>query len=103
MKKWVYAHIGKKLALYMTPSPHLKPKFCIKGCHNLEVYLHLIDGFHSEGSRTFREAERDIALVNKTTGMLKKKLRIPKKWCKAHNYKGLVFNRATGRGVKPGK
>ena len=47
MRKWACTHVGKKLVLDMTSSPYLKPKFCYRDCHNLEVFLHLIYGMGS--------------------------------------------------------
>ncbi|KAM3700897.1 hypothetical protein ACB094_05G131900 [Castanea mollissima] len=96
---WVYRHVGSQLKLDMFMSPYLKRESDLIGSHNLEIYLHLLDGFLGK-QRKFRwNAQRDVALVNKTTDMLIEELRIPKFWYQLP-YKGLVLNKH-GRWVKP--
>ena len=101
MRKWVYTHVGEELALDITSSPHLKPKFSYKDCHDLEIYLHLIDRLHNKDSG-FRGGERDIALVNKNTGMLIQEIGIPENWYQVP-HKGLIFNTIIGRWIKPNR
>ncbi|KAM3700899.1 hypothetical protein ACB094_05G132100 [Castanea mollissima] len=96
---WVYRHVGSELKLDMFMSPYLKRESYLIGSHNLEIYLHLLDGFLGK-QRKFRwNARRDVALVNKSTDMLIEELRIPKFWYQLP-YKGLVLNKP-GRWVKP--
>ncbi|XP_030972286.1 phospholipase A1-Igamma1, chloroplastic-like [Quercus lobata] len=98
---WVYRHVGSQLELDMFMSPYLKRESDLIGSHNLEIYLHHVDGFLSK-QRKFRwNARRDVALVNKTTDMLIEELRIPKFWYQLP-YKGLVLNKH-GRWVKPSR
>lgn len=97
--KWLYRHVGTELKLDMSLSPYLKREFDLLGFHNLEVYLHLTDGFHDTQSKFRWNARRDVALANKFSDMLIEELRIPENWFQVPN-KGLVFNRHD-RWVKP--
>jgi pimeloyl-ACP methyl ester carboxylesterase len=67
---WVYVHAGDELALDVAASNHLKQSLDVQGFHNLDVYLHLLDG----------GARRDVALVNRSSGMLKHENGIPERW-----------------------
>ncbi|CAL1402988.1 unnamed protein product [Linum trigynum] len=98
---WIYRHVGRKLELHVSSSPYLKKEFEIAGSHNLEVYLHLVDGYVSKGAKFRWNARRDLALVNKSTDMLIPELKIPEFWYHLP-YKGLVLNKY-GRWVKPGR
>ncbi|XP_074592534.1 phospholipase A1-Igamma1, chloroplastic-like [Curcuma longa] len=99
--EWVYEHVGVELGLDVKSSPFLKHGVDVAGFHNLETYLHLVDGFMSRELSFRREARRDVALVNKASGMLRDDLRIPPNWNQAAN-KGMVCN-AYGRWVKPAR
>ncbi|KAF6169614.1 hypothetical protein GIB67_004006 [Kingdonia uniflora] len=87
----VYTHVGTELKLDVGTSPYLKHKFDLGGFHSLETYLHLIDGFLSSNSPFRENARRDVALVNKGSGMLVDDLRIPESWNQDLN-KGLQLN-----------
>ncbi|KAK3135576.1 hypothetical protein QOZ80_5BG0420590 [Eleusine coracana subsp. coracana] len=76
---WVYVHAGDELVLHVAASAHLKRSVDMQGFHNLQVYLHLLDG----------GARRDVALVNKSAGMLRHEMRIPSRWFQRLN-KGLT-------------
>ncbi|KAJ4807940.1 Alpha/beta-Hydrolases superfamily protein [Rhynchospora pubera] len=97
----LYTHYGYELNLEVKSSPYLKQMFDLVGYHNLEMYLHLVDGhISSNGSEKFREdAKRDVALVNKWSGMLKKETLVPSCWYQPA-FKGLVCNKL-GRWVIP--
>lgn len=97
--KWVYRHVGTELKLDMSSSPYLKREFDLAGFHNLEIYMHLTDGYEGKKSKYRWNARRDLALVNKSSDMLIEELRIPEYWYQVSN-KGLVFN-SHGRWVKP--
>lgn len=96
---WVYSHVGLELGLDARSSPYLKKGLDIPGFHNLETYLHLVDGYLSPDTEFRPDAKRDVALVNKASGMLRGELRIPPCWGQTAN-KGLVCN-AYGRWVQP--
>ncbi|KAK8581059.1 hypothetical protein V6N13_144104 [Hibiscus sabdariffa] len=99
--KWIYRHVGRQLKLDVLMSPYLTRDPDYTGSHNLETYLHLLDGYISKTSRFRWNARRDVALVNKTTDMLIKELKIPEFWYQKP-FKGLVLNQY-GRWVKPGR
>lgn len=96
---FVYRHVGTQLKLDAFVSPYLKHESDICGCHNLEIYLHLLDGYASKRSKFRWNARRDLALVNKSSDMLIEELKIPEFWYQLP-YKGLVRNKY-GRWVKP--
>ena len=97
---WAYAHAGVDLEVDTSSSPYLKHKMAdLPGFHNLETYLHLVDGLGSLVGAFRSEARRDLALVNKASGLLRDELRIPAFWYQSAN-KGLVQN-AHGRWVLP--
>ncbi|XP_022777264.1 phospholipase A1-Igamma1, chloroplastic-like [Durio zibethinus] len=99
--KWIFRHVGTQLKLDAHMSPYLRRDPDYTGSHNLETYLHLLDGYISKTSKFHWNARRDVALVNKTTDMLIKELRIPEFWYEKP-FKGLVLNKY-GRWVKPGR
>ncbi|XVF87102.1 hypothetical protein PTKIN_Ptkin18bG0092900 [Pterospermum kingtungense] len=99
--KWIYRHVGTQLKLDVLISPYLRRDPDLSGSHNLETYLHLLDGYVSKTSKFRWNARRDVALVNKTTDMLIKELKIPDFWYQTP-FKGLVLNKY-GRWVKPGR
>ncbi|XP_073142081.1 phospholipase A1-Igamma3, chloroplastic [Henckelia pumila] len=97
---WSYAHVGVELALDHTHSPFLKMNVDIRGAHNLEVHLHLLDGFHGKEIRDFSSAmKRDIALVNKSCDALKGEYGVPPFWWQ-DEHKGLTRS-SDGRWVMP--
>ncbi|KAJ0082739.1 hypothetical protein Patl1_11183 [Pistacia atlantica] len=98
---WVYRHVGVQLKIDKVVSPYLKQDSDLSGSHNLELYLHLLDGYLSKKSKFRWNARRDIALVNKSSDMLIEELRIPEFWYQLP-HKGLVLNKH-GRWVKPGR
>ncbi|XP_031285903.1 phospholipase A1-Igamma1, chloroplastic-like [Pistacia vera] len=98
---WVYRHVGVQLKIDKMKSPYLKQDSDLSGSHNLELYLHLLDGYLSKKSKFRWNARRDIALVNKSSDMLIEELRIPEFWYQLP-HKGLVLNKH-GRWVKPGR
>lgn len=98
--EWVYTHVGTELKLDVRSSPYVKTSnLNLPGFHNLETYLHLVDGFLSSTTAFRENARRDVALVNKSCDMLVDELRIPHCWYQLSN-KGLVCNEH-GRWVKP--
>ncbi|XP_031285839.1 phospholipase A1-Igamma1, chloroplastic-like [Pistacia vera] len=98
---WVYRHVGVQLKIDKVISPYLKQDSDLSGSHNLELYLHVLDGYLSNKSKFRWNARRDIALVNKSGDMLIEELRIPEFWYQLP-HKGLVLNKH-GRWVKPGR
>ncbi|XP_008784887.2 phospholipase A1-Igamma1, chloroplastic [Phoenix dactylifera] len=97
--EWVYTHVGLELGLDVRSSPYLKKGLDIPGFHSLETYLHLVDGYLSSDTEFRVDAKRDVALVNKASGMLREELRIPPCWHQSAN-KGMACN-SYGRWVPP--
>ncbi|KAK8963132.1 hypothetical protein KSP40_PGU017401 [Platanthera guangdongensis] len=98
--EWVYAHVGDELTLDITGSPYLKKgAWDLAGFHGLETYLHLVDGYERPEAGFRAGARRDVALVNKASGLLRVELGIPASWHQREN-KGMVRNEF-GRWVLP--
>ncbi|XP_077219373.1 phospholipase A1-Igamma3, chloroplastic-like [Tasmannia lanceolata] len=89
--QWSYAYVGVELMLYHTNSPFLKATFDLVCSHNLEVLLHLIDGYHGKGHKFSLDNKRDIALVNKDGDFLRDEYCVPPQWKQDPN-KGMVRN-----------
>ncbi|GLJ43059.1 hypothetical protein SUGI_0893850 [Cryptomeria japonica] len=53
--------------------------------HNLEVYLHALDGFQGNNNLPFKPSGRDPALVNKYSDLLIESLQIPSEWWAKRN------------------
>ncbi|CAH9086577.1 unnamed protein product [Cuscuta europaea] len=70
---WAYSHVGSELRVDTTMSPFLKPNADVACCHDLEAYLHLVDGFWAS-DRPFRSnAKRSLVrLVNEQRSNIKK-------------------------------
>lgn len=84
---WVYTHVGFELSLDIKNSPYLKKGLDFSGFHSLETYLHLVDGFLGSGTGFRSNAKRDLALVNKSCGLLREELHVPVCW---YTNKGIV-------------
>lgn len=96
---WSYAHVGVELALDHNDSPFLKSSIDPNCSHNLEAYLHLVDGFHGKGKKFKLATKRDIALVNKSCNFLKNEYGVPPNWRQDEN-KGMVRS-SDGRWMVP--
>ncbi|KAG0562458.1 hypothetical protein KC19_9G148200 [Ceratodon purpureus] len=84
---WTYSHVGVKLELNDKHSKHLnQEKSASWTTHNLEVYLHLVDGY----GRYDKLPIRDLVLVNKRCGFLKDDKFVPEEWWQLKN-KGLQY------------
>ncbi|KAL4038602.1 hypothetical protein IC575_002224 [Cucumis melo] len=85
-----YVHVGVLLKLDHLDSPYLR-RSTDPGCsHNLEAYLHLLDGYQGKGMKFERAIGRDPALVNKSCDFLEDKYVVPPKWRQDEN-KGMVY------------
>ncbi|GLJ29531.1 hypothetical protein SUGI_0582290 [Cryptomeria japonica] len=67
-----YCHVGRELRVNNKNSPYLKPDADMACCHDLEAYLHLVDGFLSSSIPFRSTAKRDILrlLVNQKSNVL---------------------------------
>lgn len=57
---WAYCHVGTELRVDNKHSPYLKPDADMNCCHDLEAYLHLVDGYLSSNCPFRATAKRDI-------------------------------------------
>ncbi|KAL2329222.1 hypothetical protein Fmac_022649 [Flemingia macrophylla] len=96
---WSYAHVGREMAVDHRESPFLKASNDLVGAHNLEVHLHLVDGYHGKGKRFLLASKRDIALVNKSCDFLRSEYGVPPHWRQDEN-KGMV-RAPDGRWILP--
>ncbi|KAK6262842.1 hypothetical protein QUC31_008658 [Theobroma cacao] len=58
---WAYSHVGTELRVDTKMSPYLKPNADVACCHDLEAYLHLVDGFWSSNCPFRANAKRSLA------------------------------------------
>ncbi|KAL5995252.1 Phospholipase A1-Igamma3, chloroplastic [Asimina triloba] len=101
---WSYAHVGVELPLDHSRSPFVKVMgMDLGGAHNLELHLHLVDGYNGKGREYCwqqpNKPQRDLALVNKDSDCLKEEFGVPPYWRQDRN-KGLV-RAVDGRWVVP--
>ncbi|KAE8708526.1 Phospholipase A1-Ibeta2 [Hibiscus syriacus] len=57
---WAYSHVGTELRVDTKMSPYLKPDADVACCHDLEAYLHLVDGFLSSNCPFRSNAKRSL-------------------------------------------
>ncbi|GMJ11005.1 phospholipase A I beta 2, DAD1-Like Lipase 1 [Hibiscus trionum] len=58
---WTYSHVETELRIDHKMSPYLKPNADVACCHDLEAYLHLVDGFLSSNCPFRSNAKRSLA------------------------------------------
>ncbi|KAK6935123.1 Fungal lipase-like domain [Dillenia turbinata] len=75
---WAYAHVGTELRLDTKMSPYLKPDADVACCHDLEAYLHLVDGFLASNCPFRANAKRSLVRLVHEQGSNMKKLYINK-------------------------
>ncbi|XP_061354835.1 phospholipase A1-Ibeta2, chloroplastic-like [Gastrolobium bilobum] len=56
-----YSHVGTELRVDTKMSPYLKPDADMACCHDLEAYLHLVDGFLASNCPFRANAKRSLA------------------------------------------
>ncbi|KAL3329578.1 hypothetical protein AABB24_033768 [Solanum stoloniferum] len=57
---WAYAHVGTELRVDTRMSPFLKPDADVACCHDLEAYLHLVDGYFASNCPFRANAKRSL-------------------------------------------
>ncbi|XP_054792498.1 phospholipase A1-Ibeta2, chloroplastic-like [Prosopis cineraria] len=68
-----YTHVGVELRVDTKMSPYLKPNADMACCHDLEAYLHLVDGFLASNCPFRANAKRSLArLMQDQTSNMKK-------------------------------
>ncbi|KAG6472966.1 hypothetical protein ZIOFF_070446 [Zingiber officinale] len=73
-----YAHVGRELVVDSQSSPYLRPDADLSCCHDLEAYLHLVDGFRAAGGPFRENAKRSLARLLSQQGANIKKLYLNK-------------------------
>ncbi|XP_009789580.1 phospholipase A1-Ibeta2, chloroplastic-like [Nicotiana tabacum] len=70
---WAYSHVGTELRVDTRMSPFLKPDADIACCHDLEAYLHLVDGYLASNCPFRANAKRSLAkLLNEQKSNIKR-------------------------------
>lgn len=69
-----YSHVGTELRVDTKMSPYLKPNADVACCHDLEAYLHLVDGFLASNCPFRANAKRSLARLVQDQGSNVKKL-----------------------------
>ncbi|GAY62137.1 hypothetical protein CUMW_215440 [Citrus unshiu] len=71
--EWAYSHVGTELRVDTKMSPYLKPNADVACCHDLEAYLHLVDGFMASDCPFRANAKRSLVkLLNDQRSNVKK-------------------------------
>ncbi|KAB2632397.1 phospholipase A1-Ibeta2 [Pyrus ussuriensis x Pyrus communis] len=73
-----YSHVGTELRVDTKMSPYLKPNADVACCHDLEAYLHLVDGFLASNCPFRENAKRSLVRLLRDQGSNVKKLYISK-------------------------
>ncbi|XP_010258763.1 PREDICTED: phospholipase A1-Ibeta2, chloroplastic [Nelumbo nucifera] len=73
-----YSDIGTELRVDSKMSPYLKPNADVACCHDLEAYLHLVDGFLASNCPFRANAKRSLVRLLNEQGSNVKKLYISK-------------------------
>ncbi|KAK6117466.1 hypothetical protein DH2020_048793 [Rehmannia glutinosa] len=70
---WAYTHVGTELKVDTKMSPFLKPNADVACCHDLEAYLHLVDGFLASNCPFRPNAKRSLwKLLNEQRSNVKR-------------------------------
>lgn len=69
-----YSHVGVELRVDTKMSPYLKPNADMACCHDLEAYLHLVDGFLASNCPFRSNAKRSLVRLLQDQGSNVKKL-----------------------------
>ncbi|KAG9151155.1 hypothetical protein Leryth_002726 [Lithospermum erythrorhizon] len=70
---WAYSHVGTELRVDTKKSPFLKPNADVSCCHDLEAYLHLVDGYLASNCPFRANAKRSLSkLLNEQKSNIKK-------------------------------
>ncbi|XP_014519255.1 phospholipase A1-Ibeta2, chloroplastic [Vigna radiata var. radiata] len=69
-----YSHVGSELRVQTKMSPYLKPDADMACCHDLEAYLHLVDGFLASNCPFRANAKRSLARLMQDQSANVKKL-----------------------------
>ncbi|XP_049412697.1 phospholipase A1-IIdelta-like [Solanum stenotomum] len=86
-----YVNSGIELVIDTRKSPSLKDSKNPSDWHNLQAMLHIIAGWNGENREFEMKVKRSLALVNKSSSILKDDILIPGSWWVEKN-KGVVLD-----------
>ncbi|MCD9643807.1 hypothetical protein HAX54_031653 [Datura stramonium] len=86
-----YVNSGIELVIDSRKSPSLKKSKDTGDWHNLQGMLHVVAGWNGENKEFELKVKRSVALVNKSSSLLKDEFLIPGSWWIEKN-KGMVFD-----------
>lgn len=90
-----YRNVGIELVIDNRKSPSLKHSKNSSDWHNLEAMLHVVAGWDGPDREFDLKVKRSLALVNKSSAILKDEYLIPESWWVEKN-KGMVVDHSTG-------
>ncbi|GLJ43102.1 hypothetical protein SUGI_0894470 [Cryptomeria japonica] len=82
---WTYVHVRIEITLDSSKSQVLKQTYNPSSFHNLDAYLHLVDGLPQNNNMPFKLPRRDPAVVNKNSDLLIRDLQICSYWWRRRN------------------
>ena len=85
-----YVDLGTMIEVDTRVSPYLKKTKNRGDYHNLQAVLHAVNGWHGEKGVFEPRIQRSLALVNKSSGLLKEEYEVPASWWVVQN-KGMQF------------
>ncbi|GFP91808.1 phospholipase a1-iidelta [Phtheirospermum japonicum] len=93
-----YTNIGTELVIDNRKSPSLKDSKNPSDWHNLQAMLHVVAGWNGQDGEFELKVKRSLALVNKSSAILKDEYLIPGSWWIEKN-KGMVLDDQNGEWV----
>lgn len=95
-----YVNTGIELFIDTRKSPNLKDTKSPSDWHNLQAMLHIVDGWNGDKGEFELKVKRSLALVNKSSEILKEEYLIPGSWWVEKN-RGLVCDEKGEWGFAP--
>lgn len=86
-----YVDLGTIIEIDSRISPYLKSTKNALDWHNLQAVLHVLNGWHGHSGTFEPRIKRSLALVNKSSGLLKEEYGVPASWWVVRN-KGMLLN-----------
>lgn len=95
-----YVNTGIELLIDTRKSPNIKDTKNPSDWHNLQTMLHIVDGWNGDKGEFELKVNRSLALVNKSSEILKEEYLIPGSWWVEKN-KGMVIDENGEWGFAP--
>ncbi|KAL1815263.1 hypothetical protein ACET3Z_017837 [Daucus carota] len=95
-----YVNTGVELLIDTRKSPNLKDTKSPGDWHNLQTMLHIVDGWNGDKGEFELKVKRSLALVNKSSAILKEEYLIPGSWWVEKN-KGMTIDENGEWGFAP--